>query len=178
VAAVSVIAWRGGPSVGLLVGAEGAETADEELVKAWLSQVHRSSPVLVPGPLRARMGGASALAVPLRTPSWRVGALALPLSTGWGPIARELEALGLEFARRFHTAERRSQIAWLRIAVTAPRPTSRFRVSVVGDRVFAPEPGPRTATRLRPSMAHPVVHRAERSTVAAEAVGMPLAGRR
>jgi hypothetical protein len=125
VAIVAVLPWHGGPGRGLLVTAGGASREDDKLMCAWLRDVTTSGQLAVPSLLRARFGALHALAIPLRGADRVVGALALPLRAAWGPIARELEQLGSDFAIRFEAADRRAQITQVRSASTGRRPTGR-----------------------------------------------------
>jgi hypothetical protein len=125
VAIVAAVPWRGGPGRGLIVSADRVHGGDADLIQEWLGAVDRSQPMVVPSALRVRFGSFRALAVPMRTPGLTVGAIALPLRPGWGPIARELENLGSDFALRFEAADRRAQITLLRVASVGSRPTGR-----------------------------------------------------
>jgi hypothetical protein len=124
-AAITCLPWRGGTGQGWLVTPSRMEDDDGELIQRWLAGVECSGPLLVPGPLRSRMGCSRALAVPMQGPTRRVGALALPLCAGWGPMARELEGLGSDFARRLEAADQRAQRLFLRIASVGNRPAGR-----------------------------------------------------
>lgn len=123
-AVVAVVPWHGGLGEGLLVSPAGVSRDHGALIRSWLGSVTRSGPVRVPDALCVAFAGSRALAVPLRTPVWTVGALALPLRSGWGPLARELELLGADFALRLEAADRRAQLALLRAASVGPRPAA------------------------------------------------------
>ena len=151
VAMVATVAWRGGPPRGLLVSAAGADDAHDALVREWLRDVEASRTLRVPDALRAAVGSLRVLAVPMRTPGWTVGALALPLRAGWGPIARELEALGTDFALRFEWADRVAQRALLRHAWLGRRPAGARTWIASGPRIAARALGASGAPRLRPA---------------------------
>jgi hypothetical protein len=125
IAVVSVTASKAGPAAGLLVTPHGEHAEYGALVLEWLSRVEASGPVRVPAALRPHFGSLKALAVPMKTATWTVGVLALPLRPGWGPIARELEALGGDFANRFEAAHRRAELVYLRMASVGRRPVGR-----------------------------------------------------
>jgi hypothetical protein len=101
------------------------ESDDAELLQRWLGSVDSSRPLLVPGQLRSRIGCQRVLAVPMRGSERIVGALALPLRQGWGPMARELEGLGSDFALRLEAADQRARRVFVRIASVGRRPTGR-----------------------------------------------------
>jgi len=87
-----------------------------------------------------------------------VGALALPLRPGWGPMARELEGLGSDFAMRLESADQRAQRTFQRIASVGRRPTARreaehgvtsARVRIIASRVPRPRAaGPEAPRRV------------------------------
>jgi hypothetical protein len=125
IAVVSVTASKTGPAAGLLVTPHGERAEYGALVLEWLSGVEASGPVRVPEALRPHFGSPKALAVPMKTATWTVGVLALPLRPGWGPIARELEVLGSDFANRFEAAHRRAELVYTRVASVGRRPVGR-----------------------------------------------------
>jgi hypothetical protein len=124
-AAIACFPWRGGDGQGWLVTRTGMESDDAELIQRWLGTVETSGPLLVPGLLRSRIGCQRVLAVPMRGAERLVGALALPLRSGWGPMARELEGLGSDFARRLEAADQRAQRTFGRMAWVGRRPAGR-----------------------------------------------------
>jgi len=124
-AVIACFPWRGGAGQGWLVTGAGMDNDDAELLQRWLRQVETSGPLLVPGQLRSRMGCNRVLAVPMRGSERLVGALALPLRPGWGPMARELEGLGSDFAIRLEAADQRACRVFVRIASVGRRPTGR-----------------------------------------------------
>lgn len=124
-AAIACFPWRGGSAQGWLVTPAGMRDDDKELIQRWLAGVESSSPIVVPATLRQKLGCTRALAVPMQGSERRVGALALPLRQGWGPMARELEGLGSDFALRLEAADQRAQRSYSRIASVGRRPAGR-----------------------------------------------------
>ncbi|HVW28218.1 MAG TPA: hypothetical protein VHC69_22800 [Polyangiaceae bacterium] len=124
-AVIACFPWRGGTGQGWLVTSSGMEGDDSELIQRWLGAVEASSPLPVPGQLRRRIGCHRVLAVPMRGSERLVGALALPLRPGWGPMARELENLGSDFALRLEAADQRAQRVFVRVASVGRRPAGR-----------------------------------------------------
>jgi hypothetical protein len=124
-AVIACFPWRGGAGQGWLVTSTGMESDDAQLLQRWLGSVETSRPLLVPMQLRSRIGCQRVLAVPMRGSERLVGALALPLRPGWGPMARELEGLGSDFAQRLEAADQRAQRVFVRIASVGRRPTGR-----------------------------------------------------
>lgn len=146
---VASVPWRGGTGRGLIVSAAGVHDGDAALIQQWLGEVRSSQPLIVPNALRVRFGSFRALAVPMRAPGGIVGALALPLRPGWGPIARELENLGSDFARKFEAADRRAQIIFLRVASVGRRPAGRRDADAVAIRAPSRTLGAGGAPRWR-----------------------------
>jgi hypothetical protein len=125
VSIVSVRAVRGERAVGVVAVPDGFIDGHESLIQAWLSDVSAPRALVVPEPLRRLMHSHRAIAVPMRTPLWRAGVIALPLRPGWGPIGRELEHMGAEFALRLQSADRQAQVWLVRMAAVRPRPARR-----------------------------------------------------
>jgi len=125
VAVVAVVASKCSAATGLLVTPYGSFTDHDRLILEWIGSIETSGPARVPASLRPHFGSHRALAVPMRSATWTVGALALPLRPGWGPVARELEGLGSDFASRFEAAHRRAEIVFLRVASVGRRPAGR-----------------------------------------------------
>jgi hypothetical protein len=146
-AAVACFAWRGGSGEGWLVTPTGIESEDAPLIQRWLSNVEASSPIVVPVELRRQLGCVRALGVPMQGLHRRVGAMALPLRTGWGPLARELEGLGSDFAQRLEAAEMRAHRLYVRTASVGRRPIGRRSwesgVTVTPERVVGLRGAPR-----------------------------------
>lgn len=128
-AVIACFPWRGGTGQGWLVTSSGMQGEDSELIQRWLNGVDVSSPLPVPGQLRSRIGCHRVLAVPMRGSDRLVGALALPLRPGWGPMARELENLGSDFALRLEAADQRAQRVFERVASVGRRPAGRRDVN-------------------------------------------------
>jgi len=124
-AVIAAFPWRGGSGQGFLVTPSGIRDEDSELIQRWLGAVETSSPLPVPGQLRSCLGCHRVLAVPMRGVERLVGALALPLRPGWGPMARELEGLGSDFAQRLEAADQRAQRVFVRVASVGRRPAGR-----------------------------------------------------
>jgi hypothetical protein len=152
-AAVASFAWRGGEGEGWLVTPTDVESEDAALIMRWLGTVEGSSPIVVPVELRRKLGCVRALAVPMQGLHRRVGAMALPLRAGWGPMARELEGLGSDFAMRLEAAEMRAHRLYGRTASVGRRPVGRRScepgVTVAPERVLGHRAAP------RPRVAHP-----------------------
>jgi hypothetical protein len=149
VAVVAVVASKCGSAAGLLVTPHGPVSDHDRLILEWLGSIETSGPIRVPESLRPHFGSHRALAVPMRSATWTVGALALPLRPGWGPIARELEGLGSDFASRFEAAHRRAEVVFLRVASVGRRPAGRREDVPSTSRVPARLPHGATSMRGR-----------------------------
>lgn len=125
VSIVAVRAVRGVRAMGVVANPDGFIIEHEGLVHAWLSDVYSPRVLVVPEPLRRLMHAHRAIAIPMRTPLWKAGAIALPLRPGWGPLGRELAHLGAEFALRLQAADRQAQLWLVRMAAVRPRPARR-----------------------------------------------------
>lgn len=120
-AVIACFPWRGGAGQGWLVTEAGMQDEHEQLIQRWLGGITCSGEVPVPAALQQKLGASSALAVPMRSSERRVGAVALPFRACSGPMARELERLGGDFAQRLEAADRRAQRSYSRIASVGPR---------------------------------------------------------
>jgi hypothetical protein len=175
-AVIACFPWRGGSGQGWLVTRSGMEGDDSELIQRWLTGVDTSTPLPVPGQLRSRIGCNRVLAVPMRGSERLVGALALPLRPGWGPMARELEGLGSDFALRLEAADQRAQRVFVRVASVGKRPAGRRDVNHTVARPLTHV----VASRLpRPRSAQPEApRRVEIGSVVLGREGATAAGRR
>ena len=175
-AVIASFPWRGGDGQGWLVTPAGMEDDHSELIQRWLSSVDVSSPLPVPGQLRSRIGCHRVLAVPMRGSDRLVGALALPLRPGWGPMARELESLGSDYALRLEAADQRAQRVFVRAASVGRRPVGRRDGDGGGPRPLVHAVASRM---MRPRAAHPdAPRRAELGSVVLGREGAVALGRR
>jgi hypothetical protein len=178
VAAACSVPWRGGAGKGLIVSPAGSNEEHARLIREWLGSVTTARPVLVPNRLRPLFGSARALAVPMRASGAPCGVLALPLQPGWGPVARELEGLGNEFALRFESADKRAQVALLRTASVGRRPAGRRDWARIVARTPDRALGSGAPPRGRAWKADPDARRAESAALALGRDGALALGRR
>jgi hypothetical protein len=125
IAVVATVASMSGGASGLLMTPLGPREDYAALIIDWLADISTSGVLRVPSSLRPYFGSLRALAVPMRSSSWIVGVIALPMRPGWGPVARELEGLGSDFAARFESAHRRAETVYGRFASVGKRPAGR-----------------------------------------------------
>ncbi len=108
---------REGPgrlAASVVAAAGGVRKEPSERLLAWLAAIEAGGPLLVPSPFAQRVGARRVLAVPAMTPFTFVGAVAIPITPGWGPLLKPLERLATDFALRAEAAERLTLVARLR----------------------------------------------------------------
>lgn len=84
---------------------------------AWLQPVQDSGPIDVPAYVKDWFPVSRVAVVPMRTPCWTAGWMVVSLEQLTRTRVRDLEELGAEAAVAIETADRRSRLATLRMAV-------------------------------------------------------------
>ena len=110
------------PPRGLFFNSSGSTDLLEPELLYWLSEVEETGPLRVPRVFLPVFRCNHVLAVPMHTPIWQAGVIAIPLPTPWQELAREMEGVGCEFALNAESADRKTALAQLALRPVRARP--------------------------------------------------------
>lgn len=139
---------------GVLVSCDEVREGMGFALRDWLERVDEICLLDVPYGIERHFQALRAIVVPMWTPAWKAGVIALPMVAGrWNQVATQLTHLGAEFALRLESCDRQAAIAELDREQQAEREARRPPPRKSGLRPRRPRARELTVTPALPQVA-------------------------